>query len=671
MVFSGWKLNFRQNHRGRRMSEEFYLAETKPDDHDNSVDASIRECLCIGSGKSFITFAGAGSGKTYSLKKALDFLKEKYSSDFIRQAKQIAVVTFTNNAADEIKDRIEQSPIFVVSTIHSFCWSAIAGFNEDIRKWYLKKIPIDLQELEEKERKGHTGKASEARRRTIDRLKKKMEWLTEARTFIYDPNGVNSSQNSLSHDNVLKIFSSFLTTKPMMAEVIFNKFPFIFIDESQDTDKGVINAFFKLQYVKSDKVIVGLFGDTMQRIFSGGEPELGKTKPNGWTTFDKKMNHRSARRIVGLGNQIRREYDCRKQYARDGAAEGCIRYFILSQDVADKKRVEAQIREYMAELTGDVDWTDSQSEETAILLLEHGMVGRRFGFSDLCEKLSTSKKIKDQLYIGENSELNFFSSIVFPLTEASREGRRAKLMSILRENKSPLLEASVLDVNKDDPLALARAAEHAFKKVVSNDNVSFRAVLKVLAEHKLLVIPEKLQSFVTAAGGSENELDTGQAGSLQEDKTERDEGQDDSEISAWTEALETEFFQIRNYKEYIDDNSMFRTQQGVKGNEFERVMVIMDDNEAGGFLFSYEQYFGAKELSAANQKKRGNGEEIGLDRTRRLFYVTSTRAKNSLVHVIYTSNVEKVSKSLIERKFARDEEIETTLSSDSITPQPN
>ena len=117
------------------------------------------------------------------------------------------------------------------------------------------------------------------------------------------------------------------------------------------------------------------------------------------------------------------------------------------------------------------------------------------------------------------------------------------------------------------------------------------------------------------------------------------------------------FYQIRNYKNYIDGNSTFRTHQGVKGNEFERVMVVMDDDEAGGFLFSYEQYFGAKELSRDSQKRREAGEETGLDRTRRLFYVTSTRAKNSLAHVIYTSDVAKVRKNLIEKRFAREGEV--------------
>ncbi|MCC4270119.1 UvrD-helicase domain-containing protein [Marinobacter nauticus] len=638
------------------MSEDYYFAETKPIDHDSRVDAGIQECLRIGSGKSFITFAGAGSGKTYSLKEALEFLKAQYAEDFSRQGKRIAVVTFTNNAADEIVDRVERNPIFAVSTIHSFCWSAIAGFNEDIRRWYLKKIPADLAEVEDLERRGRAGKASDARKRRIIRLKERMNWLAEQRSFIYDPNGVNSSHNALSHADVLAIFSNFLTTKPMMADVIVNKFPFIFIDESQDTNKDVVNAFFGLQESKSDKVVIGLFGDTMQRIFGGGEPELGKSKPREWTIFDKKMNHRSARRIVGLGNRIRSEDDNREQFARDGAVEGYVRYFLLPHGVSNKDEVEAKIRKVMADVTGDGDWVDTQSKETVILLLEHKMAGRRLGFDAIWDALSKSKKIRDRIAEGENAELKFFTDIVSPLAEASRKESQAQLMSILRESKSPLLEASALDVNKDDPLALARSAEHAFRKVVSHDKVSFRAVLEVLAEHKLLAIPEKLQSFVSISGESEAELKSDPKEAIQEVAAEPAE-EDDSEIAAWAEALETDFDQIRKYKDYIDDNSVFRTHQGVKGNEFERVMVVMDDDEAGGFLFSYEQYFGAKEPSTASQKKKNEGGETGLDRTRRLFYVTSTRAKSSLAHVIYTSDVTKVRENLVEKKFALHDEI--------------
>ncbi|MGF1746964.1 UvrD-helicase domain-containing protein [Vibrio minamisatsumaniensis] len=587
------------------MLDEFYLASTKARDHDSSVDTCIGECLTIGSGKSFITFAGAGSGKTYSLKKALDVLKERYFENFTRLGKKIAVVTFTNNAADEIKDRIEQSPIFTVSTIHSFCWSTIEGFNEDIRKWYLEKIPNDIVKLEEEEKRGRAGTAaSDNRKRTIVRLQKKKEWLAESRAFIYDPNGVNSDPSALSHQDVLDIFSAFLITKPMMAELIVDQYPFIFIDESQDTNKDVVRAFFELRATKSEKVVIGLFGDTMQRIFGGGEPSLGKTKLTGLISFDKEMNHRSTRRIVGLGNQIRSEVDQKKQYALHGAAEGHVRYFLLPKDTSNKNNIESKIRKSMAKITGDTDWTDTQSKETAILLLEHKMAGRRLGFVDLWDKLSKSKKIKDQISDGKNTELNFFSSIVFPMAEASLSENRADLMSILRESKSPLLEANVFDVNKEDPLVLARTAEHAFRDVISNKEVTFRKVLQMLSEYNLLKLPEKLQPFVAA---KESVTISAPKKTI---ATQEIELHEESEISAWTEALETNFFQIRNYKNYVDDNSIFRTHQGVKGNEFERVMVIMDDNEAHGNSFSYEQYFGVKELSKDSKKKQDAGEVI-------------------------------------------------------------
>ena len=637
------------------MSKDKFLAKNQPPNFDDKIDTAIQECLELGSNNSFITFAGAGSGKTYSLKKALEYLKDKYSTEFIRQGKQVAVVTFTNNAANEINERIEQSPLFKISTIHSFCWSAISGFNEDIRQWYLHKIPYDIQELEIKENKGRAGKASDARKKDIARLRERLDWLSLPRTFIYDPNGVNIDRNALSHADVLKIFSSFLSDKPLFSEVIVSNFPFIFIDESQDTDKQVINAFFNLQKQKSKQIVIGLFGDIMQRIFGGGESELGKSKPEGWKQFNKEMNHRSARRVIGLGNQIRSEDDGRIQFAREDAKEGLVRYFLIPQGTAEKESLEAGIRKEMAKITSDEGWLSDNSKETAVLLLEHKMAGQRLGFNELWDKLSKSKKIRDRIAEGKNTELNFFADIVFPLAEASKNKQQAEVMRILRENTSPLLDDIVFDCNQEDPLLPARNAEQAFRAVVTNPNVSFRSVLEALAKYDLLTIPNKLTSFLPNTNSSTNEVVTDDFDGKQEESIE--EVKDNSEIGAWAEALETDFYQIRNYKDYTEDNSLYRTHQGVKGNEFERVMVVMDDADAGGFMFSYEQYFGVKPLSASSQQKHDAGEETGLDRTSRLFYVTSTRAKSSLAHVIYTSNVDLVKQNLIERKFAQENEI--------------
>ncbi|MFX3546437.1 UvrD-helicase domain-containing protein [Ralstonia mannitolilytica] len=58
-------------------------------------------------GRSFRLEAGAGAGKTYSLIKALEFLIDKHQRDMARCGQQIACITYTNVARDEIVARTD------------------------------------------------------------------------------------------------------------------------------------------------------------------------------------------------------------------------------------------------------------------------------------------------------------------------------------------------------------------------------------------------------------------------------------------------------------------------------------------------------------------------------------------------------------------------------------
>src|ERR1039458_2991926 len=49
------------------------------------------------------------------------------------------------------------------------------------------------------------------------------------------------------------------------------------------------------------------------------------------------------------------------------------------------------------------------------------------------------------------------------------------------------------------------------------------------------------------------------------------------------------FSQVEPYAKYVTGVAPFDTHQGVKGLQFDRVMVITDDSDAGGFLFSYDR----------------------------------------------------------------------------------
>lgn len=67
-------------------------------------------------------------------------------------------------------------------------------------------------------------------------------------------------------------------------------------------------------------------------------------------------------------------------------------------------------------------------------------------------------------------------------------------------------------------------------------------------------------------------------------------------------------------------------------------MVVMDDEEAGGSLFSYDKLFGAEELSSNDRENVDEGNETIIDRTLRLLYVTCSRAEESLALVLWAKN---------------------------------
>lgn len=65
--------------------------------------------------------------------------------------------------------------------------------------------------------------------------------------------------------------------------------------------------------------------------------------------------------------------------------------------------------------------------------------------------------------------------------------------------------------------------------------------------------------------------------------TEFSQGENEK-VPALRNALSVPFCELEKYSSYVTDNTRFATHQGVKGLEFPRVMVIMDDAQARGFF---------------------------------------------------------------------------------------
>ncbi|SNR70011.1 DNA helicase-2 / ATP-dependent DNA helicase PcrA [Humidesulfovibrio mexicanus] len=595
---------------------------------DDHVEDELAGYLSLENPTSFFLFAGAGSGKTRSLVNALNYLAKTYRDVLRLRGRQIAVVTYTNAACDEITRRTEYDPLFVVRTIHSFAWSQIQGFNSDIRAWLKDNLPREIAELQAAEAKGRAGKASIARQTQIESKQRRLDRLADTKTFVYNPNGDNRERNSLNHSEVVKIFSDFLLTKPLMQRIFVGKFPFLLIDESQDTSRALIDALFVVQQAHADRFCLGLIGDTMQRIYADGKERIEREIPESWGRPEKKLNHRCPQRIVQLINQIRDGADAHKQEPRDDSPEGWARLFVFPIDVPNKPALEQKVRDHMAGLTGDQDWTIAS--KCKILTLEHRMAARRMGFLNLFESLYSVEEYRTGLLDGSLAPTRFFTHSILPLVKAQVQQTADKFATakLVREH-SPLLRKDALK-NHENPIAQLRVAQAAVDSVMAlwvNGHPTCAAITASIVETNLFEVPDNLKAALATLQASQPETP---------DDVEADPVSE--KIAALVSLLNCSFTEIEQYAAYVAHEAPFDTHQGVKGLEFERVMVIMDDEEARGFRFSFDKLFGAKAPTATDIKNVQAGKETSVDTTRRLFYVTCSRAQSSLALVAYSAD---------------------------------
>jgi len=623
------------------------MIEPHNNDIDLHVDEAVYKCLNPTSLNSFFLFAGAGSGKTSTLVNVLKKFNKSHGKDFKFRNKKIAVITYTNAAANEIIDRSEHNSIFHVSTIHSFSWDLIQNFTVDIKAWIENNLNIEIAELEEQQSKSRdlTNKTSIGRAKRIESKKERLIALEGIQKFIYNPNGDNITKDSLNHNEVISITADFILSKNLFKRILLNKYPIILIDESQDTKERLVDALFDIQAKFNTELSLGLIGDIMQRIYADGKEGLGNNLPDNWQVFVKKMNHRSQKRIVELNNSIRRNIDGQQQYWRTEKDQGVARFFAVSRDV-DKEQTEDLILQKMCELSGDELWNGNERDVKS-LTLEHHMASTRMGFSNFFNPLYSVKRLKDGILDGSLSSVNLFTKVILPIYNAFLDGNKFEITNIVKKH-SPLVSKQKIQENKEKLKAI-----HETNDKVQNllglwskgNQPSLFEILKEINISGLFQLPNVLKVVITRA---ESETP--------DDELEKENY--DEVLLAWENALQSSFDEIIKYNEYISDESAFGTHQGVKGLEYDRVMVVIDDEESRGFLFSYDKLFGMKPLTPTDEKKMREGKETGIERTTRLFYVACSRAKESLAIVAYTDNPETLKENVLNYGWFNVNEVE-------------
>jgi DNA helicase-2/ATP-dependent DNA helicase PcrA len=284
---------------------------------------SQQKLAVIHEGSPLLVLAGAGSGKTKVLTHRAAWLiaAQKASSQ------NLLLLTFTNKAAGEMKERIERltqfSPGFV-GTFHSFCVRIlrIDGNRIDIPRSFLiydnqdtkeaiKEILVKLGLSDETNKAG--GFAS-----TISEAKSQMLTPTVYAEFVQGQWQEKVSKIWLAYEKLLKKNEALDFDDLLLKAVrLFDedastlakwqsRLPFVLVDEWQDTNK----TQYKLtkQIVGNNKNLTAV-GDAAQSIYSWRGADyrninyLSKDYPN-IKVINLEQNYRSTKNILTAANSV-------------------------------------------------------------------------------------------------------------------------------------------------------------------------------------------------------------------------------------------------------------------------------------------------------------------------------------------------------------------------------
>ncbi|NDW06487.1 UvrD-helicase domain-containing protein [Jiella sp. 40Bstr34] len=581
--------------------------------------------------------AGAGSGKTTSLIKGLASILAIHGKRLRLRRQRVACITYTEIAAGEIWADVGSNPLVHVSTIHSFLWSLARGFQQDIAAWVANRIDERLRELQHDA--ANFGprvqqKTRDKNAREITRYQQQREAITQVRSFTYGT-GSDYAKGILGHDDIIKMASQLMIQRRLFRTLVAQQFPFVFVDESQDTFPIIVEAFMAVQQQERARFCLGFFGDPMQRIYPTG---IGTVpKPDDWRAIPKPENFRSPTSILNLANAIRRDGDDLVQIGgrkeKNGEQEvsvvGTARLFVLPTDAHRDERV-AQVRAWIANANDDELWQPAlKNDQVKMLVIVHRMAAKRLGFGDLYAALNDKapEAFKNGFLDASAWPLRPLVSLLLPLADAVREGRDFDTMRLLRLHSPLLAKANLQGVNIAERLKELQVVSNQVDELMgSQSQATIRDVLTLAKESRLVEFDPRLSAYLEDVAANESETD--------ENLDEGEEGLS-SEIRSMAAFLACPANQLRPYQAYVNEESPFSTQQGVKGAEFDRVLVVLDDDEGTHVQFSYEKYLGLKELSARDRKVLQEGGETSVERTRRLFYVCCTRARQDLVVVLF------------------------------------
>ena len=551
----------------------------------NPAEEASRKALtevygCLERKESFLVEAGAGAGKTYTLVKALKFLMYRYQHILPQRHQKIACITFTNVAKDEIDARTDRSPLIYCNTIHAFCWSLISGFQRQLRERLpgLQHWPDRIAEV------GNLGE------RAVE--------------YELGHRSINDRRVSIHHDDVL-ILTIALMENAKFRRILTDKYPIILIDEYQDTNADWIGSIKNHFLGQEESPQFGFFGDHWQKIYGSG---CGRIEHPSLTVVGKQANFRSVSTVVNCLNRMRPELP---QFVVDPNEQGRVRIFHtntwtgarqtgshwggdLPTEAAD--RALQTVRGRLAE-----EGWELSPESTKILMLTHRVLAGKQGYPSIPAVFTYNESFTNK----EHPHIAYFADALEPACEAYLSRKYGEMFRALG-SRVPAIRAQA-DKKKWSE-AMDRLIELREARTVGE-----------VVDHLLAVRRPRVPDAVERRERELREFDP-------------DAGEDMPRgLKELSDLRSVPYREIVALCRYLSGHSPFETKHGVKGAQFENVLVVVG---RGWNRYNFNEML---EFARQGAQIPAN-KEAAFERNRNLFYVTCSRPKRRLA-VLFTQEL--------------------------------
>ncbi|MET4631803.1 DNA helicase-2/ATP-dependent DNA helicase PcrA [Bradyrhizobium sp. I1.8.5] len=474
---------------------------------DTEADRQLYGCLNASPPRSFLMIAGAGSGKTTSLVKGLAEILDKHGERLKLRRQKVACITYTEIAAGEIWADVGNNPLVHVSTIHSFMWSLIRSFQSDIQAWVANRIDEKLVEL--REAAASFGPRVQQRTRDknqsdIIRYEQQRQRINRVRSFTYGL-GADYVNGVLGHDDIIKMVPQLIIERPLMRSLLTQQFPFLFVDESQDTTENVVAALKAVDGELGDRFCLGFFGDPMQRIYPTGIGAIPAVP--GWANIAKPENFRCPTTVLNVANAIRRDGDGLVQTrgrmtGPENAlvnVQGSAQIFILPIDERRDQRI-AQVRTWAATKNKDPAWNEDEGDGAVkLLVIVHRMAAKRLGFGDLYAALNDKApdKFKNGFLDGTAWPVRPFRNFVLPLVTAGKQGNEFEVMQVLRDQSLLLDRDHLKGANVAERLGELRRFTGVLQQMMEPGSAATNAdVLRHVHDSGVITLDPRVLSYL-------------------------------------------------------------------------------------------------------------------------------------------------------------------------------